>query len=103
MRTDELSLDLDGTVARMDPAKAGRNAGTPSRISLSLHPGYKPALRHAQIGAPHLRIVEQLRSAARLGDAALVQHVAAVAQLQRREGILLHHHHGHALGADRPD
>src|SRR5262249_14864806 len=57
------------------------------------------ALR-SQIRASDMGIVEQLGAGARQGDAALLQHVGAVGELERRERILLDQHHRDTVGAN---
>jgi hypothetical protein len=44
---------------------------------------------NAEIGALHAGIAEQFRAGPGLGRMALFQHTGAVAQFERREGILL--------------
>ncbi len=50
----------------------------------------------AEVELDHLGVGEQLAPGARVGVRALVEHVAAVAHLQRAAGVLLDHQDGHA-------
>src|SRR5580692_9545752 len=54
--------------------------------------------RRCQIGCLHMGIMEQFRTAPGHGDASLLEHIGAVAELEGRERVLLDHHHRHALG-----
>src|SRR5215470_10718188 len=54
----------------------------------------------SQIHASDMGIVEKLGAGSRQGDAALLQHVGAIGELERRERVLLDQHHRDASGAN---
>src|SRR6516165_4521978 len=54
----------------------------------------------SQIRASDMGIVEQLSTGTRQGDAALLQHVRAVGELERSESVLLDQHHRDAASAN---
>src|SRR5215468_5951461 len=70
--------------------------------SLRLSPKYgRPGLGLcSQIRASDMGIVEQLSTGACQSDAALLQHVGAVGELERSERVLLDQHHCDAAGAN---
>ena len=57
----------------------------------------------AEVGVAYLGVVEQLFTAAAHDDVAVLQHVAAISQLQRLVGVLLDKEHGHAIFAQLLD
>src|SRR5258707_3791665 len=75
---------------RLSPKKTTRMVGTSTGSA-------------AKVGAAHEVIRQQILSSIAQDDAPLLQHVAAVRDIERHEGVLLHQEDGDALLADGVD